>query len=33
MACRRKNVGVVVDEKELWKNEDRWEVVAYGLIQ
>jgi hypothetical protein len=28
MACRRKNVGMVVDEKELWKNEDRWGVMA-----
>ena len=28
MACRRKNVAVVVDEKELWENEDRWGVMA-----
>jgi hypothetical protein len=28
MACSRKNVGVVVDKKELWESEDRWGVVV-----
>jgi len=28
MACRRKNVGVVIDKQELWENEDRWGVVV-----